>query len=149
LQSGIQQPDQLAEPATGQHLVAAKQNERWADLELFPAQILPSQACERFTFPVRTVGLVNFEAREPKQANKFGGLVEVSLDKTGRKLCRVATHVDDDGCLKRVVRECSSPLGSTATSNGQPVASATKPVLARNEPMMCVADPVRQFNQPE
>ena len=34
-QTGVQQPDQLAESATGQHLVAAQQNERWTDGQLF------------------------------------------------------------------------------------------------------------------
>ncbi len=62
-QAGVQQPDQLAESLSCKHLVAADQHERWADLELLFAQVLPTEACQRFALPVGAIGLVDFEAR--------------------------------------------------------------------------------------
>ena len=61
---GIQQPDQLAQAPSGQHLVTADQHERRADCQFLVAQILPVQACERVALPVSTVGLVDFNVRQ-------------------------------------------------------------------------------------
>ena len=53
------------------------------------------------------------------------------------ELCRIATHVDADWRLERVVRECAGPLGGAAAGNGEAVPRPAQAVLARHQAVVC------------
>ncbi len=132
-QARVQQPDELAEPLAGQHLVTADQYEGRTQFEFVVREVLPTQAGECFAFPLDAVRLVDLQPCEVQQAHEFGGFVQVSLDEPGGELGRIARHVDDSRCLERVVGEGTGPGCSAAARDRQAVSSAPETVRTLDE----------------
>ena len=146
-ETGIQQPDQLAQPLSGEHLVTADQHEGRADCQFLFAQILPVQARECVALPVGTVGLVDFNVRQTQQTNQIGGLVQVPLDQSRGELRRVASHINEGRYLERIVRKRSSPGGGAAARDGQTVTGAAEAMFTLNEAVVRRVDSVGKIDQ--
>ena len=57
----------------------------------------------------------------------------MSLDQSRGELRRVASHIDEDRCLERIVWKCPCPGGGAAARDGQAVAGAAEAMFTLNE----------------
>ena len=99
--------------------------------------------------PVGTIGLFDFQACKPQQANQLGGFVQVSFDQARCELRGIAAHVQEHGRLERIVWKGTGPGRHAAACNGQAIARPAKAMFAFDEPAFSSGNPIRQVDQTE